>query len=146
MTYWKEVDKETFYTAVAMIKYREQDVQEAVDFGCRSIRDCYDKANHDFIRWFLVFEGTSPVCTVALQRDGHIIFFIADNIKYKKRLVKVLRELAEMAVGCCGPIITKTIGWYKEALKFNRLIGFHPWKINDIYQLWVYGDPDWVEL
>ena len=134
-----EVDRKAFYLTVGSIKYRDQDQEEARYFGCLNVKDCYDKAKHEFARYFTLTDEGEPVVTVMLQRDGQIIFFISDRIKHKVALVRALRRLAKKTVKCCGPITTKTANWYEEALKFNKLIGFKLYRINNRYQVWTFG-------
>ena len=134
-----EVGRKTFFSTIALIKYRENDIAEAEDFGCINIRNCYEKANRDFARYFVVYEGNDPIVTVMLQRDGHIIFFISKDVKHPIRLVRVLKRMAKKYSDCAGPIITKTAYWYKEAQRLNELIGFKPYKLYNKFGLYVYG-------
>jgi len=139
MTKSIEVDRPTFIRYVDAISYRDDDEKEAREFGCVNVRHCYDKAKLEFARYFVVLEDDIPVATIVLQRDGQLVFFISKDVKRPVALVKALRRLAKKTVKCCGPITTKTANWYKEALRFNEVIGFKLYKIRDRSQIWVFG-------
>ena len=137
MIEYKIVDRDTFLNEVSNIEYREDDIREANEFGCLDIHNCYMKAQKHFSRYFIVYEDMRPICSIMLQRDGNIIFFISKNVKHKIKLIKVLRKLANKIVNCCGPIITKTASWYDEALRLNKIIGFMPYKLFNEFGLYV---------
>ena len=95
------------------------------------------KAKHKFAKYFIVVEDDTPIVTVMLQRDGHIIFFISKDVKNKVALIRVLKKLSNKTVRRCGAIITKTANWYNEANKLNKIIGFKKYEIYDYYTFWV---------
>jgi hypothetical protein len=136
MTY-SEVDKQTFFDRVDTIEYREQDIQEAREFGCKSIKACYTKAVHRFAKYFIVYDEYTPIVTVMLQRDGYIIFFISKNVNSPVKLIKVLKRLANKVTKNAGAIITKTAKWYTEAQRLNRIIGFKDYQIYDYFGYYV---------
>jgi hypothetical protein len=133
------VSKDEFFDIVRSIEYRDDDIKEALEFGCSSIENCYRKALHAFNKYYIVYEGNNPVCTIQLARNGNITFFIAKNIKSPIHLVRKLRELATNVVYHCGPIVTKTASWYNEALRLNKLVGFKTLKLYNGYGLYVLG-------
>ena len=137
-----ELKRTEFLEVVGSIRYRNQDIKEAMEFGCKDIADCYEKMKKEWARYFVAYEGENPVLTVALQRDGHIIFFISDSIQHPIRLTKAMRRFAKKMTKNCGPIITKTASWYEEANRFNKLVGFSLWKVFNRYALWVYPPID----
>ena len=139
MQYFKSliVDRDTFLSTIKEISYRNQDITEAHQFGCNGIYGCYKKANHRFAKYYIIYEGDTPKCTVMLQRDGHIIFFISKDIENKVGLIRELKRLADEVVSSAGAIITKTANWYNEANRLNRLIGFKKYHILDYFTLWV---------
>jgi hypothetical protein len=134
---YKEVDKDIFFAAASTISYREDDIKEAKEFGCEDVISCFKKALSPFVRYFIVYEDSRPICAVILRRDGNIVFFISKNVNRKIKLIKVLRRLARKVVRRCGPIITKTASWYTEALRLNKLIGFEPYKLFNGFGLYV---------
>ena len=135
---WVEVNKKDFFDAVNSIHYRNQDIREAQQFGCKNVPDCYHKANKAFARYFLVLDDGTPVVTVMLQRDGHIVFFISKDISSPIKLIRTLRRLARKQTSCVYPIITRTANWYDEAVRINKLIGFSLWKESEKSSLWIY--------
>ncbi len=137
MTEYIEVSREEFFTAVNSITYRNQDIIEAIEFGCTDILDCYMRAKHRFAKYFIVEEDGTPIVTVMLQRDGHIIFFISNNVQNNITLIRVLKRLANRTVRRAGAIITKTALWYEEAQRLNRLIGFRDYQIYDYFGYYV---------
>jgi len=137
----KTVSREDFYKAIDGIDYREQDIKEAFEFGCTSIKVCYDKANHSFARYYLICEDNgTPVVTIMLQRDGHLVFFISNIISSHISLVKALKRLADETILWVGPIFTKTAYWYTEAQRLNKLIGFRPYQKYNRYGIYVKSD------
>ncbi len=135
------VDKVTFYQTVAAITYRPDDIREAIEFGCTDIKDCYDKAVHKFAKYFVVYDDLNvPIVTVMLQRDGHILFFISNNVSNPRALIRTLKRLAKKVTTSCGAIITKTAYWYTEAQRLNRIMGFRDMTLYDYYGLYVLGD------
>ena len=136
--HYLKVDRETFYRAVDQIPYRAQDIQEANEFGCTDIKACYDKSVHKFGKYFLVYDDLNvPIVTVMLQRDGHIIFFISNNVTNNLGLIRVLKALSNSVTSTCGAIITKTAYWYTEAQRLNRIIGFKDYILYDYHGLYV---------
>jgi len=133
-----EAKRSEFMDVVFSMKYRNQDIIEAKDFGCKEVPECYIKMKTEFAKYFIVYDGEKPIVTVALQRDGYIVFFIAKEVEHPIKLVRTLRKLARRVTDKCGPIITKTAVWYKEAERLNKLVGFNEWKLFDSYSLWVY--------
>ena len=133
----QRLTKEDFFNIIDSIEYREQDITEAKDFGCSSIRDVYLAAMHKFARYFVVYEDDIPVVTVMLQRDGHIVFFISKYVKHHIAIIRFLRSFAMEVVECCGPIITKTANWYTEARRLNDLIGFKLYYLKDKFGIYV---------
>lgn len=124
---------------VGSMTYLNQDEAEARDFGWQSVKNCYEKANHEFAKYFIVYEGYRPICTIMLQRDGNLIFFVSDTIGNHVGFIKEIKNLAEEHTSRCGPIKTKTASWYKEALRINEIVGFQPHIIYEKYEIWVYG-------
>ena len=135
----EEVDRERFLMKVAEIRYRNQDIREAHEFGCKNIRDCYERADRHFARYFVGYEDETPVLTVMLQLNRYIVFFISKDVEKPIRLVRGLRRFARKMTRHCAPIITKTANWYDQAIRLNKLVGFVPWVIRDGYSLWVFG-------
>jgi len=140
MTEYSRVSKDVFYENIEAITYRNQDIKETFDFGCKGIKDCYDKATHKFARYFILEEDGRPIVTVMLQRNGHIIFFISDTVNNKLALIKELKKLANKVTECCGAIITKTANWYEEAKRLNLIMGFVTLSIRDGYTYYNLGD------
>ena len=137
--HYELVKREQFYEAVRQITYREDDIKEAAEFGCRSIEICYRKAIHTFAKYFVVYDDSNvPVVTVMLQRDGHIIFFISEIVISPITLIRTLKALADSTVNCCGPIVTKTAYWYTEAQRLNRIIGFKTFEKRNYYAFYYY--------
>ena len=134
---YKEVDRDVFFKDASSITYRDDDIKEAKEFGCSSIIACFNRALAPFSRFFIVYEDEVAVCAIMLRRDGNIVFFISNTIKSNIGLIKKLRELAHLVVGCCGTIITKTALWYDEAQRLNNIIGFKPYKLNDKFGLYI---------
>ena len=134
---YEEVDKATFFSEVLRINYRADDVKEAKEFGCQNIEICYKKTDKRLAKYFVIYYDTEPICTVLLQRNGHIIFFIAENAPNPVALIKCLKELADKVVSSCGGIITKTALWYAEAQRLNKIIGFEEYEIYDYYGFYV---------
>ena len=137
MTEYVEVDRETFFDTIDAITYRNQDIAEALEFGCNSILNCYQKARHRFAKYFVVYEDSRPIVTVMLQRDGQIIFFISDTVNNSLALVRELRNLCSTTVAGAGAIMTKTASWYTEAKRLNELTGFRVYAVVDYYEYWV---------
>jgi hypothetical protein len=137
MTESREVSREDFFSTIDVITYRNQDIQEAIEFGCTDILDCYMKAKHRFAKYYIVEEDGRPIVTVMLQRDGHIIFFISNVVNNNISLIRELRILADTTVANAGAIITKTALWYTEAQRLNRLIGFRDYQIYDYFGYYV---------
>jgi hypothetical protein len=142
----RQVNKQKFHKIIKRIEYREDDIKEAKEFGCKDIEDCYIKPNMKYARYYVIYEDRKPIVTVALLRNGQIIFFISKNVKRKKLLIKTLRKFAKRTVKCAGPITTKTANWYTEALRLNELVGFDLAYINNRYQIWVFGDEELKQL
>ena len=139
--YYELVKLEQFYEAVQQITYREDDIKEAKEFGCKSILICYKRMDHLFAKYFVVYDSTDrPIVTVALQRNGQIIFFIDEVVDNHIELVRLLKTLAKTVTDCCGPIMTKTAFWYTEAQRINKLIGFKPLVIHDYFGIYYLGD------
>jgi len=137
MTEYKEVDRVEFYSAINSITYRNQDIAEAIEFGCDNIVDCYNKAKHRFAKYYVVYEDGIAIATVMLQRDGYIIFFISNNVQNNVSLIRTLKKLANRTVRRAGAIITKTALWYEEAQRLNRIIGFVDYQIYDYFGYYV---------
>jgi hypothetical protein len=132
-----EVSREKFFNEASSIEYRDDDIREANEFGCKDIITCFKKAISPFARYFIVYEDSKPICAVILRRDGNIVFFTSKNITNHLGLIKALRKLALSIVHCCGSIITKTASWYSQAIRLNRLVGFKPYKIYNKFTLYV---------
>ena len=136
--FYKLVGKDEFYSAINIIKYRINDIREAHEFGAESIKVCYDRANHNFAKYYIVYEDNGvPIVTVMLQRDGNLVFFISGTVSSPIALIKLLKGLANNTVANIGAIFTKTINWYNEAIRLNGLIGFRLYQRYDSYDIYV---------
>jgi hypothetical protein len=133
----KEVDKDTFFATIPKIEYREDDEKEAVEYGTKGVVDCYYKSVHEFNKYFIAYEDNKPICPILLGRNGYITFFISKDVNKPLPLIKELKDLARKTVDCCGPIVTKTASWYKEALRLNKLIGFKKYKLYNQYGFYI---------
>ena len=133
----EELSRNDFLETIHDINYRDDDIKEAIEFGCNGVFDCYRRAKHSFAKYYIIYENDRPIVSVMLQRDGHIIFFIDKVVHHPLRLVKKLKRFARTTAQHRGTIITKTASWYNEALHLNRLTGFKPWKVYNKYGFYI---------
>ncbi len=139
--YYNELSREPFIDIVSWMDYRDDDIKEAIEFGCTGVPGCYNRADHLFAKYFVVYDDNDqPVATVQLQRNGNIIFFIRKNVTNHIGLIRCLKELATSTVECCGAKTTKTAYWYDEAQRINKIIGFKALTLHNYFGIYYLGD------
>jgi len=142
---YKEVSKEEFKAIVGSVKFKHKDNIEAMLYGCKNVKECYLKAINSrygrYNKYFIVFDNrtNSPLVPIILQRDGHIIFFVSQDLDRTNALqfVKDIKQLAKETVSTIGSIFVNTANFYKEAHKLNKLIGFKPIEHYQFYTKYV---------
>jgi hypothetical protein len=138
---WEQVDQNAALEAAKEIKYRNQDIKEALDYGCKSVFGCYEAVKDRHTRWFLIKDGTTVVAPIALKRDGYLTFFVNRDLAPEKALafIRALRDIAKWYTDNYETtIFVKTANWYKEAQRINKLVGFKPYILTNKTTIWVY--------
>ena len=137
----KTVTKEEFVNILDNIKFKHKDSMEAMLYGCKNVQMCYLKAINSrygkYNKYFIVFDDrtNNPLVPIILQRDGHIVFFVSQDLDRTNALqfVKDIKQLAKETVSSVGSIFVNTANFYKEAHKLNKLIGFKPIEYYQFY-------------
>jgi len=130
----KTVNKKEFINTLDNVKFKHKDNIEAMLYGCKNVKECYLKSINSkygkYNKYFIVYDDRTnePLVLIILQRDGHIVFYVTQNLTRTNALqfIKDIRQLAKKTIEKVGSIFVNTANFYKEAHKLNRLIGFKP--------------------
>ena len=135
-----EHTEEDFTVIVNVSTYKNQDIVEAIKFGNTSVANTYENANHDFAKYYTISFDDMVMATIMLQRDGNLIYFVTTSFtaSYQFKMIREVRKLADDTVEKVGVIATVTATFYKEALQFNRIVGFTLWKNLPERSVWIY--------
>ena len=139
MTY-TQLDKDTFLTIVKSLDYKDKDEAEAKAFGSDSVYDSNFRSNHWFAKYYVIEHEGNILATIILQRDGFLTYFVTKDFTpdLTRKLVRIVKELADITVDKVENIFTKTAIVYEEANRFNKLVGFRMIKISNDWTIWIY--------
>jgi len=134
--------KEGFFNIVNSATYKNQDEIEARQYLSASVAAMYEGANHQFAKYYTIQEDEKVLVTIMLQRDGKLVYFVTTSFTsdYMYKVIRAVRELADTTVQGAGPITTTTADFYKEALQFNRIVGFKILEVHLGHTVWVYDN------
>jgi len=136
------VDKKTLLEKAENIEYREDDIKEAKQYGCKTVFECYKRASERYSRYFLVVDNNKVIAPIVLNRCGYLTFFVNKELSPNKA-ISFVRELKKLAKWYTDnyekTIFVKTANWYKEAKRLNKLVGFKPYILRTSETIWVYN-------
>ncbi len=145
---YKKVSEKEFKAIIDSVKFKHKDSMEAMLYGCSNVKECYLKSINSkygkYNKYFIVYDDRTnePLVPIILQRDGHIVFYVTQNLTRTNALqfVKDIKQLAKETIEKVGSIFVNTANFYKEAHKLNRLIGFKPIGYYNTYTKYVLED------
>jgi len=138
---WRVVDKHEFLEIVNSVSYKDDDEKEAMEFSKSDVKYIYNKSmNHKYAKYYVVEHAGLVLSTIALQRDGYLIYFVTKDFTADLALsmVRCVKSLADTTVERVDVIFVKTAIWYDEAKRFVRLTGFSTMFISTNYIIWKY--------
>lgn len=135
------IDKKTFLETIKNIDFKENDIKEAQEFGCKDIYECYENVAQRYSRYVLIKEKSKTLVPIILDRCGYLTFFVSKELDPRKALsfVKEIKRLANWYTNNYETtIFVKVANWYREANRIVKLVGFKPYIQSDEYTIYVY--------
>jgi len=140
-----------FLQVCSQLTYKEKDELEAKEIISGSFFSHTDRMNNKhkltndsgyviqalknaMNRWanhYLIYDKDKIVCTITLDINNNLHYFVTKDLTPKNSIsfVKTIKQLAKDTLVCREVLFVTTRDWYKEAVKFNKLIGFKPFRI-----------------
>jgi len=133
------VSKKEFFDTIGDLRYQNQDIAEAIDFGYKSVQDAYRDAEIPWARFYVVKHRTKVLSTIMEQRDGVILVYTTVDLPGSniRRYVKVVKKLLEDTVSCKDVVYTLHARFHTDGLKLLKLLGFYEWKVYNYNSVWV---------
>jgi hypothetical protein len=136
----KRIDSpEEFLSICSGLKYKEKDnkeVEHITNGKLNNVYDLYKSMIHRWTEYYIIEHEDKVLCTIVLTYNNYLHYFVTVDLVPNITLsfVKIIKQLACETIQKRQVIFVRTSTWYKEAMKFNKLIGFRCSKINEDYE------------
>ena len=131
------LDTKYFLDVCSKLTFKPDDEKEAKDilgFSSGSVLKVLKSAPNRWAEHYLIREPEKNkiVCVITLDTSNNLHYFVTTDLKPSNSIsfVKTIKTLVEETVKYRHVVFVTTRLWYKEAIKFNRLIGFQLLKTN----------------
>jgi len=126
MTVLETTDTEQFLRLCSEVEYKENDQKEAVMYGYKDVVDLFRNVRNRWARHYIVMKGNDILCTITLDTSNNLHYFVTTRLVPQNTLgfVRKLKRLMEQEAQRVDVLFVHTALWYKEAVKFNELMGF----------------------
>ena len=135
-------DMKEFFEIVDLQTFQNEDIIEAKEFGYESVQDAFKEAELAWARFWTIEDNGTVVACILVQRDGNTSFFVTNKLKGRsvRKVIRILEELSDQIVECCGVLYIRVAGWYKKGLQMLKLSGFSPYVLEHRFQIWIKED------
>ncbi len=132
--------EDEFFAIAETLRYKDLDEAEARDFRCKNVLGCLKASNQEYAKYYTVQEYDKVLVAIILQRDGNLSYFVTKDFTsaYTLKVIAEVKKLADDTLLSAGAIFVKTAKFYKEAIRFVKIVGFLPYKIEYSSITWVY--------
>lgn len=137
--------RDEFLFLVNSVKFKDTDEQEAIEFGYMSVKQMYNVCFFYYSKFYIIRDNDDHIlCTIELKRDGHLIYFVTEDLTPFKipTLVRTVKQLADETVAKVDNIFTTTMNSYSGAIRFNELVGFTLKIDKSRFSIWAYERVD----
>ena len=136
----ENVQVDEFIELVSNVRFQEDDILEAKDYGFNSVLEAYQNAEHAWARYWVVYDGDKVITLILEERDGNLVYFTTTDLpnSSSRTYVKLMRTLVDNVTECREVVFVRTARWHKKAIALNRIVGFREMTISNHYSIWVY--------
>jgi len=127
------LDTEYFLSIVKQLEFKPNDEKEAREILYpkvdATVYDVFISAPNRWAEHYLIKDenkNNAIVCAITLDLNNNLHYFVTTDLDQSNSLsfVKTIKALVKSTIALRHVVFVTTRTWYKEAIKFNKLIGF----------------------